>query len=140
MIIMTPFLLCMVSCVVARPAMSIPKLPRRGSRTWRANRPDYSASVHRRVVRSSPARTNFNVLDFGAKGDNATDNTHAFTAALLAAHKAGGATVNVPTGIFKFKGSLTIPPGALFETIAVVVSFCYSITCCHCRCSAFWKL
>ena len=48
---------------------------------------------------------------------NATDNTHAFTAALLAAHKAGGATVNVPTGIFKFKGSITIPPGTFDQFV-----------------------
>jgi hypothetical protein len=36
------------------------------------------------------------VVDFGAKGDNATDNTAAFHAALLAVEKSGGGEVLVP--------------------------------------------
>jgi len=58
----------------------------------------------------------FNVLDFGAKsdGDNpkaATDNTAAFQFTLDAAGKAGGGTVYVPAGSYRFNGLLRVPTG-----------------------------
>ena len=53
-----------------------------------------------------------NVVDFGAKGDNSTDNTAAFKAALAAAHKEGGGEVYVGPGLYVFTGgSITVPPG-----------------------------
>jgi len=53
----------------------------------------------------------FDVTDYGAKGDNQTDNTAAFTKALSAAQNVRGAEVFVPSGFYVFQGSLTIPPG-----------------------------
>jgi len=58
----------------------------------------------------------FNVMDFGAKadGDNAktaTDNTSAFQHALDAAGKAGGGTVYVPAGSYRFHENLRVPSG-----------------------------
>lgn len=124
--------------VSARPTLSFPQFPRRGSRTWRANRADYSATLHQRV--SSSNSGSFNVLTYGAKGDNATDNTHPFNAALLAAFKAGGATVNVPTGLYKFKGSLTIPPGLLSRCMTMTIFSLWENCYCQCRCDTLWKL
>jgi hypothetical protein len=47
-----------------------------------------------------------NVLDYGAVGDNTTDNTAAFTAALAAAE---GGTLFVPEGNYRITGQLTMP-------------------------------
>lgn len=55
----------------------------------------------------SGART-FNVLDFGAKADDATDNTPAFSACLEAVVKAGGGRMELPAGVFR--GRIVIPP------------------------------
>jgi hypothetical protein len=51
----------------------------------------------------------FNVRDFGAKGDGATDDTAAFQQALDAAAKAGGGTVFAPRGNYFFAGHLSVP-------------------------------
>jgi len=60
---------------------------------------------------------------FGARGDNATDNTEPFRAALAKAAELGGATVAVAGGIFRVEGNLTIPPGVTFAgTFNVVPS------------------
>jgi len=50
----------------------------------------------------------FNVLDFGAKADDATDNTPAFSACLDAVVKAGGGRMELPEGVFR--GRIVIPP------------------------------
>jgi len=50
-----------------------------------------------------------NVYDFGAKGDEVSDDTAAFQAALDAAGNQGGGTVVVPPGKFLFKGTLVMP-------------------------------
>lgn len=51
----------------------------------------------------------YDVTQYGAKGDGATDATGAFQAALDAAGKAGGGVVVVPRGNYLFKGHLNIP-------------------------------
>ena len=53
----------------------------------------------------------FSVTDFGAKGDNRTECTSAFQAAIDAASTAQGGEVYVPPGMFILAGNLTVPPG-----------------------------
>jgi hypothetical protein len=53
----------------------------------------------------------FNVEDYGAKGDNATDNTAAFASAIAAASGSGGGTVLIPAGLYQFQGEISIPSG-----------------------------
>lgn len=50
-----------------------------------------------------------NVLDFGAVPDGRTDCTAAFQEALNAMREAGGGTVFVPEGFYRFDGRLRIP-------------------------------
>ncbi len=52
----------------------------------------------------------FAVTDFGASAA-AKDNTAAFAKALDAAREAGGGTVYVPAGNYRFAGELTVPTG-----------------------------
>lgn len=49
-----------------------------------------------------------NILDYGAVGDGATDNTAAITAALTAAN-ASGKSVFVPVGIYNIDSTISIP-------------------------------
>jgi hypothetical protein len=56
----------------------------------------------------------FVVTGFGASPDRA-DNTSAFQAALDDARRAGGGTVYVPPGNYRFAGHLTVPPGVEFR-------------------------
>jgi hypothetical protein len=48
--------------------------------------------------------TVFNVLDYGAKGDGLTDDTHAIQLAINAAFKAGGGEVFLPEGTYIVNG------------------------------------
>ena len=57
-----------------------------------------------------PARR-FDVRQFGAKGDGATDNTAAFQLALDAAGKTPGSIVDVPRGNYLFAGHINVPTG-----------------------------
>ncbi len=50
----------------------------------------------------------FNVLDYGALGDDAKDNTEAFSACLEAILKAGGGRMCLPDGVYR--GRIMIPP------------------------------
>jgi len=50
----------------------------------------------------------FNVRDYGALGDDQTDNTAAFSACLDAVIAAGGGRVDLPAGVYR--GRITIPP------------------------------
>jgi hypothetical protein len=50
----------------------------------------------------------FNVRDYGAVGDDTTDNTAAFTACLKAVIAAGGGRMYIPDGVYR--GRITIPP------------------------------
>jgi len=52
----------------------------------------------------------FVATSYGASPELA-DNTEAFAAALQAARTAGGGTVYVPAGNYRFKGNLTVPAG-----------------------------
>ncbi len=54
-----------------------------------------------------PART-FNVRDYGAVGDDQTDNTEAFSACLKAVLTAGGGRMFLPDGVYR--GRILIPP------------------------------
>lgn len=61
-------------------------------------------------VRTPPRRALFLVADYGADPE-AEDNTPAFARALEAARAAGGGTVYVPAGLYRFAGSLRVPGG-----------------------------
>lgn len=50
----------------------------------------------------------FNVVDYGALGDDAKDNTAAFSACLKAIIEAGGGRMYLPTGVYR--GRIIIPP------------------------------
>jgi len=50
----------------------------------------------------------FNVLSYGAVGDDKTDNTEAFSACLKAVVAAGGGRMVLPDGVYQ--GRITIPP------------------------------
>jgi hypothetical protein len=53
----------------------------------------------------------FNVLDYGAVGDNLTDDTAAIQAALTAADTAGGGTVYFPKATYKVATSVSLTTG-----------------------------
>ena len=84
---------------------------------WPSGRPGHVG----RSMRVSPSDV-FNVLDYGAAGDNLTDNTPSFARALAAAEVAGGGVVFAPPGLFRFAGNLSIPPGVSLSGSYDVVS------------------
>lgn len=59
------------------------------------------------VARSTKARV-FNALNYGAVGDDKTDNTKAFSACLKALVETGGGRMYLPDGVYR--GRLIIPP------------------------------
>lgn len=61
------------------------------------------------------------VASFGAKADNMTDNTGPFQSALDACSQAHGGEVFVGSGSFRFKGSISIPPGCTLSGTYTVV-------------------
>ena len=61
-------------------------------------------------ARKPGTRELFVVTEFGA-APTAEDNTAAFSKALEAARQAGGGTVYVPAGNYRFAGELTVPTG-----------------------------
>jgi hypothetical protein len=69
------------------------------------------------VADSAKSRT-FNVRDFGAVGDDATDNTAAFSACLQAVIEAGGGRVFIPDGIYR--GRMLIPGTKAWITVEIV--------------------
>ena len=100
---------------------------RRGRRTGRKRSRNATASLA--VVAAcawllagvAPARAaTFNVTDYGAVGDDSTDNTAAFTACLNAIIAAGGGRMYLPDGVYR--GRITIPPlgGPSWITIEIV--------------------
>ena len=59
---------------------------------------------------NSRQKSVFNVLDYGALGDDQKDNTEAFSACLKAIVEAGGGRMVLPSGVYR--GRITIPPVA----------------------------
>jgi hypothetical protein len=57
------------------------------------------------------------VLDHGAVGDGVTDNTAAFQKAMDAIHADGGGIVSVPTGRYRFQGTLRVPARVTLEGV-----------------------
>ncbi len=75
----------------------------------------YARSGVRRVL---PGTDSFflSVVDFGARGDNVTDNTKAFAAAISSASDnasagKGGSVILVPPGFYRFSGHFEVPKG-----------------------------
>jgi len=58
---------------------------------------------------AAPNVSEWNVRDFGAKGDGKTDDTAAFQKALDTAGQAGGGVVHAPRGNYFFAGHLNVP-------------------------------
>ncbi|HUX59581.1 MAG TPA: glycosyl hydrolase family 28-related protein, partial [Bacteroidales bacterium] len=52
------------------------------------------------VMSCQQQTTSFNILDFGAKGDNLTVNTKAINSAIEKVSEKGGGTVVIPSGTF----------------------------------------
>lgn len=71
------------------------------------------------VAMSARAAT-FKVTDYGAVGDDSTDNTAAFTACINAIVAAGGGKMVLPDGVYR--GRIVIPPlgGPSWITIEIV--------------------
>lgn len=59
-----------------------------------------------------------NAIDYGAKGDDKTDNTDAFSACLEAAVKAGGGRIFLPDGVYR--GRITIPGTKEWITVEII--------------------
>jgi hypothetical protein len=60
----------------------------------------------------------FNVLDYGAVGDDKTDNTAAFTTCINAIIAAGGGRMYLPDGVYR--GNILIPGIASWITLEIV--------------------
>jgi len=63
----------------------------------------------------NPPVIGYDVKEFGAKGDGATDDTHAFHLALNKMAAAGGGTVWVPAGRYVIRGTLAIPLNVVLQ-------------------------
>ncbi len=82
------------------------------------------------VTFASVAETRFNIIDFGAKGDNQTLNTEFIQSAIDKCHENGGGTVVVPPGQFlsasillKSNVTLFLEPGAVLRGIPDIESY-----------------
>ena len=64
-------------------------------------------------------RLAFNVLDYGAVGDDKTDNTASFSACLKSVIEAGGGRMYLPAGVYR--GKITIPPFQAASWIAIEI-------------------
>jgi hypothetical protein len=63
---------------------------------------------------SWPSRV-FNVRDFGARGDNITDDSDAFHRALSAIEKNGGGVIYCPAGTYRLNGTFRLPRRVLIR-------------------------
>lgn len=83
----------------------------------------FGAPLNVKVASAKPwPTTQFNVRDFGARGDSvgipsdqAPDDTPAFEAALAKAAANGGGVVFVPRGNYKITGKLVVPPKTILR-------------------------
>ena len=66
----------------------------------------------------SGASRTFNAINYGAVGDDKTDNTEAFSACLKAVIDAGGGRMTIPDGIYR--GRIIIPGTKAWITIEIV--------------------
>ncbi len=71
-----------------------------------------------KVVADAAKSRTFNVRDYGAVGDDKTDNTEAFSACLKAVIEAGGGRVFIPDGIYR--GRIVIPGTKAWITVEIV--------------------
>lgn len=72
-----------------------------------------------RTVRGDAMGTNdFNVTDYGAVGDDKTDNTAAFSACLKAVIDAGGGRMYIPDGVYR--GRIIIPGTKKWITVEII--------------------
>lgn len=78
-------------------------LPITGNNTWTGTN-TFNADAY-----FKSGRPWYDVRAFGCKGDNFTDDTANFQAALDAAGAVGGGIVYVPTGSYKLLGGVTVP-------------------------------
>lgn len=65
-----------------------------------------SSSVRAKLVLANTSV--FSVKDYGAKGDNTTDDTAAFNAAIVACNAAGGGEVHIGAGTYKLTGQVVL--------------------------------
>lgn len=66
---------------------------------------------------STTGKRTLNACDFGAVGDDKTDNTEAFSACLKAIVEAGGGRMFIPDGIYR--GRITIPGSRKWITVEI---------------------
>lgn len=76
----------------------MPRLPQTGEESWGDVLNEYLLASHTADGATKGVAPAFNVKDFGAKGDGATDDTAAINSAIQAA--AGGGIVFIPQGVF----------------------------------------
>lgn len=76
------------------------------------------ASANEPAVADASTSQAFNVRDYGAVGDDATDNTAAFSACLQAVIEAGGGRVFIPDGIYR--GRIIIPGTTAWITVEII--------------------
>lgn len=112
-------LLAFVSLLTTVAAQRDPWSPRDPSPATPRKRARINSHVGSRT--RVPAPGTLDVSTFGAKADNITDNTGPFQAALDACSDAHGGEVFAGTGNFRFKGSISIPPGCTLSGTYVVV-------------------
>lgn len=79
------------------------------------------AGSRTRIFATATQPNTLDVAAFGGKPDNSTDNTQSFKKALDACHAAGGGEVFIGTGIFRFHGNISIPPGCTLSGTYTVV-------------------
>ncbi|MCM4152893.1 hypothetical protein DHD05_14970 [Arenibacter sp. N53] len=92
-----------LSCLILISACREKEEPYDGNQGERPNK-EKNSQIQNTTTRHS--RT-FNVLDFGAVGDDNTDNTVAFSACLKAVVEAGGGRMYLPDGVYR--GRILIP-------------------------------
>lgn len=93
----------------------MPRLPIPGSdeEQWGALLNDFLRAGHRADGATSQVAEVYNVRDFGARGDDATDDTRAIQAAIDAAQAARGGVVSFPVGVFRTTATLLLKSNAV---------------------------